>query len=190
MKSSTTHALDAVKKVSIEHDAIDLGLALLQHIEGQINRADIKAELTLAIDALLVTSTIFLNDGMLLNSAWDRTGFSIDHLIATFSVLMFVSLFVSTYCAMLATIPKLTSPAQVSHNLFYFGSIASADEQEFIASFSEKQPEEVRVLMLSEIHALSSIAQRKFIRIRLSHLLLFFALAFWGIAQLLCVFPH
>ncbi len=158
----------------------DIGIVLLQHIESQIGRADIKTQITLAIDTILIAS---LGRGAISalfgNAFWDTNKTE-----AVFSALMFLFLIMSTFVTLFAVMPKLKLPKQMPQNLFYFASISETSESKFIEGFVAKQGD-FKSMILSEVYSLAKIAKSKYKRIQLSYWFLFIALLCWTLTQLL-----
>lgn len=177
------------RKPKLDHgytDASELQTewVLVQLVEGQISRADIKAEITLTVNTLLIASTALIEKNIASHTLLNGGASLVERLVALFSMLMFASLLVSTYFSLLAVLPRIKSAGGLGDNFFYFGSISYRSRQDFIDSFSKKQQPEIKEMMLQQVHALASIAQRKFQLIRVSLLLLFAAVTFWALARL------
>lgn len=195
MKPKTDPDVSSGEQTSTTPDGLKLGITLLRHIEGQLSRADTKAQFTLTVDAILMASTTLLGKSIVINSITYTTAPSINQLIAVLSILMFTSLLISTVFALLAVMPRLTPASRVPNNLFYFGTIVQEgekkiqeSEKKFIEQFTKQSPEEIRQMVLSEVHGLARIARDKFKWIRMSHYLLFVALVFWAGMQVLAIF--
>jgi Family of unknown function (DUF5706) len=158
---------------------------LFDHIEGQINLADTKAQLMLAADALLA-----LAFAPLLKSATTRllanSPSVLDFCVASFTIVMFLALVGSFYCALLVVRPYFRSSQRTT--LMYFGHIARSSEEEFISKFLAQSLDELKESVLIEVHAKAKIAKRKFERIRHSVDLLIVALVLWTVVQLLQAF--
>jgi hypothetical protein len=165
---------------------VELGLTLLAHIEGQLNRADSKAQFTLTANTLLIASATLLNDGIA-TTILDRSASILSRAAGISAILMFITLLLSTIYSLLAVMPKLTLPAK-DRNVFFFGAIVRTDEKTFIERIKKTEAKEFDDMVLSETYALAGIAQQKFLRIKYSHQLLLVAIAFWSVMQLLIMF--
>ncbi len=148
-----------------------LGLELLHHVENQLLRADNKAQYTLVVDALLLV-------GVALTTS--PSG-SPAHVMLM--MLAAAALLASIFFCLAVVMPKLNPPAAV--NLFYFSSILTLSEEDFVARFRALQAPDVEAMLLSELYVLSAITQGKFLKIRRSHLALYVGLGLWAIAYLL-----
>lgn len=166
-------------------DRLELGISILQHVEGQLNRADSKAQFTLTLDALLIASSAFLGSG----ASGEVTRLNAMTLsyrfVAIFGIAMFVTLLISTVYALLAVIPRFTPKNMANQNIFYFGNIVQQDRKEFAEHYGNQSRREIEKMLMSEIHDLSGIAKQKFALIRISYIFLFFALGFWSIVQMI-----
>ncbi len=165
---------------------VELGLTLLAHIEGQLNRADSKAQFTLTANTLLIASATLLNDGIAA-TILDSSASILSRTAGISAILMFMTLLLSTVYSLLAVMPKLTLPAK-DRNVFFFGAIVRTDEKTFIERIKKTEAKEFDDMVLSETYALAGIAQQKFLRIKYSHHLLLVAIAFWSVMQLLIMF--
>ncbi len=166
----------------------DLAVMLYEHIEAQINRADTKAQLILAADTLLATTIAALGKGILA----DLFGVSTDgahRMTALLATLMFAALLTSAFYALVVARPILRSH-DGGTTLFYFGQIAKSNSQDFIAKFSGLSPVEVKQSLLTEIHAMSEIAKRKFVWVQHSLDFLVAALVLWSLNQVLQALAH
>lgn len=150
---------------------LDLGLELLHHVENQLARADAKAQYTLIVDALLLVGVAFTT----------APASGVAHRVAM--LLAAAALFISILFCLAVVMPKLNPPKEV--NLFYFSSILTLSEADFMARFRALQAPEVETMLLSELYVLSAITQGKFLKIRRSHLALYVGLGLWALAYLL-----
>lgn len=165
-------------------DKLELGISILQHVEGQLNRADSKAQFTLTLDALLIASSAFLGTG----AKGEVVGLSATTfsslIVPVLGIAMFVTLLISTIYALLAVIPRFTPKTMANNNIFYFGNIAQQKRDDFAEHYISQSYREIEKMLMSEIHDLSGIAKQKFSLIRISYIFLFLALGFWSILQM------
>lgn len=161
----------------------ELGLTLLAHIEGQLNRADSKAQFTLTANTLLIASATLLNNGVAA-TVLDYSAPLLSRVEGVSAILMFITLLFSTFCSLLAVMPKLTLPAK-DRNVFFFGAILRTDEKTFIERIRKTEAKEFDDMVLSETYALAGIAQQKFLHIKHSHHFLLVAMVLWAVMQLL-----
>lgn len=166
-----------------DFDEYSLGLNLMQHIEGQLERADNKAQFTLTIEALLLASSTIWGSTVNQSPTISSTAF-LNNFILILSVLILIVLAISTVFAMLAVMPKLATPNKVN-NIFYFGSITQDKENIFTELIKKYTAEEITAMLFSEIYALSEIAKRKYELIQRSYHLLFLAIGLWTLTQIL-----
>jgi hypothetical protein len=173
------------KENEADFDEYSLGLNLMQHIEGQLERADNKAQFTLTIEALLLASSTIWGSTVTQSPTISSMAF-LDIFILILSVLVLIILVASTIVAMLAVMPKLASPNEVN-NIFYFGSITDTEEATFTHLIKSYTDEEIITMLFSEIYALSEIAKRKYELIQRSYYLLFLAIGLWTLTQTLII---
>ena len=164
---------------------LELGISILQHVEGQLNRADTKAQFTFSLDTLLIASSAFLGLGAIDNAARINAPISSHRMVAVLGIAMFVTLLVSTVYALLAVIPRFTPSNRANRNIFYFGNIVQQRRSDFAEQYLSLSNREIERMLMSEIHDLSGIAKQKFALIRTSHIFLFFSLGLWAIIQVI-----
>ncbi|HKD77744.1 MAG TPA: Pycsar system effector family protein [Ktedonobacterales bacterium] len=171
----------AASQVS-EKEVLKLARYLQEHIEGQINLADTKAELTLTADAFIGAIIFSLNRDALLSAFGNHP--LIDQIIALCALLTLGALLMSILFALFVALPRL-SFAGTTPSIFYFGYIArqNKDEQDFVEEFlygkadkdGKRQglaTEQVSKFILHNAYAKAKIAAVKFARIRWSLLFL------------------
>ena len=177
---------EAQRAAKKEEDTQEFGKKLMDHLGGEITRADTKAQFILTVDALLLASTTLFEKGIAI-TIFEPGSSLIARLAGIFSILMFITLLVSTILAITAIIPRLTPPGKVN-NLYFYGTVTDYKEHDFIHAVRKQTPREMNDLLLSEVHALAKIAQKKFIIVRRSYQWLFLAVGFWILAQGLVAF--
>lgn len=170
----------------VEQDLItELVKLLFEHLGSQIALADHKAHLTVAADAILVASIASLDKGIAL-SLLDNAAPVISRLASFSTILMFVSLLLSLYYALMVAKPILMLPRR--ETLFYFGNIQQWSEKEFIDKFLSQPRHEISGSILALVYAQARIANRKFVGVRQSINFLIAALILWALVQLLIAF--
>jgi len=174
----------------MNEETIELMKTLFTYMEDQIRFADSKAQglLLLATSALVaVAITGALNKGTgiaLIDSS--ETLFS--RVSALFSILMFASLIVAIYCAVLTLRPWPSVPG--IETLLYFDRISRLSLESFIQQFVQQTRSEIHISLLSAIHTKSQIADWKFYQVRLGLNFLLVAMVLWGAAQILSAFAR
>jgi hypothetical protein len=159
-----------------------MAVLLFDHIEGQLARADNKAQLVLAADTLLAAALTLSGGGIgKIFTAGMTFGETASGLIG---VLLFLSLIVSIFFAILASKPILKAPNQ-ERNLFFFGHIAACEPDEFVTHFLNQTGDDMREALLGQVYVKSKIASYKFAWVRRSTNFLIVALALWAISQIL-----
>lgn len=178
-------ALQALKLHDQEEEVTKAAFLLFEHIEGQINLADTKAQLTLAADALLAGTFAVLGKGAVSNLL-SNTSPILDRLADLSTVLMFLALVCSFYYALRVINPHLQGSKRFT--LMYFGQIAQMDEDDFIDTFRNQSLSDLKASTLAQVHTKAKIAQVKFARASRSVNFLILSLIFWAISQLLLAF--
>lgn len=164
-------------------DTTQLATQLFEHVQGQINFADTKAQLTLAADALLA-AVVAPQGRSLLGGLLDGSAPPLTRIAALLGLLMFASVLLSVYFALVVARPMLRVGG-ARPSLFYFGTIVQHSEEEFIKAFVSQSSEDVRLALLAQVHARAKIAWRKFTAIQRSLDFLVAALVLWTVAQVL-----
>ena len=188
-QNTANNALTPTSQKSVlpnhEEEITKAAMLLFEHIEEQIGRADTKAQLTLAADALLAGTLAFLGKGAA-SSLLSNTSPVFDRLADLFTVLMFLALVCSVYWALRVVNPHLRGSKHFT--LMYFGQIAQMDENDFIHRFGSQSLNDLKASTLAQVHIKARIAQYKFARVRWSVNFLVASLVFWAIIQLLLAF--
>lgn len=164
-----------------------LAAQLFEHMQGLINFADTKAQLTLAADALLAAIITTMSQQMMANLL-NSNALPLARIAGLLAVLMFVALLLSIYFALVVARPVLRVSGAKSNSLFYFGHIVQYSEKEFVEAFMSLTGEEAEAALLTQIYARSKIVWRKFNAIRRSLDFLVVALVLWIAAQILLAF--
>jgi hypothetical protein len=188
-QNTANHVLTPILQKSTppsqEEEVTKATILLFEHIEDQINRADTKAQLTLAADALLAGTLATLGKGTG-KSLLSNTSPFLDRFADLFTILMFLALVCSFYWALRVINPHLRSSKRLT--LMYFGRIAQMNEDDFINTFGNQSLRDLKESTLSQVHTKAKIAQVKFARARWSVNFLLLALVFWSVIQLLLAF--
>ncbi len=188
-QNTANHILTPIPQKSTsssqEEEVTKATLLLFEHIEDQIGRADTKAQLTLAADALLAGTLAALGKGAA-RSLLSNTSPILDRFADLFTVLMFLALVCSFYWALRVVNPHLRGSKRFT--LMYFGRIAQMNEDDFITTFGNQSLSDLKVSILAQVHTKAKIAQIKFARVRWSVHFLLVSLVFWAIIQLLLAF--
>ncbi len=164
----------------------ELAGLLFEHMQGQINFADTKAQLTLAADALLAATIAPLGRGIAL-SLLDGSAPILTRALALVTALMIASLLISVYYSLIVARPVIRVKGALKSS-FYFGDIVAQEEAGYIQNFMAKTPDDLKKEMLAQVYAKALIAQRKFTASRHSLNFLVGALVLWAGAQVMLAF--
>jgi hypothetical protein len=156
---------------------------LLNHVEGQLNSADNKAQFILVATALIgaalaVASVPGAQGAVCSAPAW----YPAVEQVLKVSVLLAAS--AAVFFSLWATWPRLGVRGQ-SLTLWHFGPISARTEEEFGREFAGQPVEEAAVQVAAQIHARSRIAVGKVRRVRASIAFLSAGLLLWLVGQLL-----
>jgi hypothetical protein len=149
---------------------------LYQQMDSQIMLADSKAQLIITANAIIIAS-FTLDQGAIRRilaagtSLPDRIGLGL-------SVAMIVCIMLSVFYALATTRPNLAPPSQVL-NLFFWGHIAQVPEAEYREKFMNMSIDEVKLSVITQIHARSRVVARKFRRVQRSLDFLFISLVLY-----------
>lgn len=149
-------------------------LLYMHHLEldNSIRQADQKANLILGVDAILIAAiTTETVQNFLVR------GFPIESIVL-------IGVIGSVFFSLLAVLPRFTQNKNRVGTDHFFGDIVKISEQAFLARWMDMTLQQVKESVLSQIYAKSHIAQRKFINVRRSAILLLVALVVWGLLWL------
>lgn len=137
----------------------ELALVLFTHLEDQLNRTDTKAQVVLAVDALLLGwfSTQHLT---VLRGVFAQPTFGAGWTSAVLTLLVFFGLFLSLACGLVVIWPRVGNSRGSA--LVYFGGIARQSEGDYVAALLRQSPAEVLASVLAGVHAKARIARAKY----------------------------
>lgn len=164
-----------------------MAVMLYHHIQQQIELADTKSEFILAANAILAATVTSLYRGMatqIFNNQFPLA----NRPASLLGLLMFLTLIISFYYALMVARPKLKVPLREEENLYFFGGIQLYTGEEFAKKFLALQKEQIAPGILKQTYTISHIAYMKFMRIRKSIDFLIAALALWGLSHLAMAF--
>jgi hypothetical protein len=161
-------------------DVTRLIYMLYLDIEQQINRADLKAQITLSTSAILIgvmvnlgVGVTFTRPGALAAHEWIATGF--------------YGVFIVAMClafgrGIAAAFPRAVRKASgVNHhpNLYFSGQIVSIAADDYAELFCRQSNDAVKRSVLGQIHSKSIVLEAKLRNVRLGMICLLIALAAW-----------
>lgn len=167
---------------AVEDTTADVALALFDHLEDQINRTDIKAQVVLAADAILF-GWFSTQNLTVVQSLLGKHAPTVARMTALLTASVFVGLFLSLASGLVVIWPR--SGGSQRSTLVYFGAISRRSEPDFVASFLHQSQAEVIQSVLSGIHATARIAQRKFRWVSFSVAFLLATLVLWTALEVL-----
>lgn len=151
--------------------ATHLYVAHWNEVDALIRQADLKAQVLLGIDALLLAA---------LSRAEGAVGGFAP--VDTFLEYLTLAILLASITMALSTIaPRIGKPPS-DDALLYFRAVASMDPADFVDRYVNQTPQELLRRVAFELHAKSRIADRKLVRIRQGVLLLAAAATTWSLA--------
>jgi hypothetical protein len=163
-------------ETAIDGTTAEVALALFDRLEDQVNRTDIKAQVVLAADALLLGWFSTQNPTAVQTLLGAHTS-PAARVAAVLTMLVFVGLFLSLASGLIVIWPR--GGASAPATLVYFGGIARRTEVDFVAAFLRQSREEVVKEILAGVHATARIAQQKLRWVSISIVYLLATLVLW-----------
>ena len=154
---------------------------LYQQMDSQIVLADSKAQLIITANAIIIAS-ITLDQGAIRRIIDAGTSLP-DRLGLVLSVAMIVCIMLSVFYALATTRPNTAPPAQIL-NLFFWGHISQIPEAEYRERFMDMSINEVKLSVVTQIHARSKVVARKFRTVQRSLDFLFVSLLLYLLTYL------
>lgn len=155
----------------------ELALALFTHLEEQINRTDTKAQVVLAVDALLL-GWFSTQNPTVVRGVLAQPAFGADWLGALLTLLVFFGLFLSLACGLVVIWPRVGKTT--GSTAVYFGDIARQSERDYTAAMLRQSPVEMLASVLAGVHAKARIARAKYRWVGLSLAFLLASLVLLG----------
>lgn len=161
---------------------------LYQDVEAQINRADLKAQITLSTSAILAAMVANLGLGLASPQLadWHSTEWSV--LTVYFGFLLCITTAIGH--ALLAAFPRSLGKSHLpssNPNLYFTADIVSLEPDAYVNLFSSQLNSEVRDRVLRQIHAKARVLEMKIAHIRKGLKFLSFAMALWLLARVILV---
>jgi len=172
-------------------DVTRLLYMLYQDVENQINRADLKAQITLSTSAIL--AVMVSNMGFGLRSAdihfWSKT---------EWTVLCIYVVFIGLICsaighALLAAFPRSIGKSKKKPedaNLYFTSDIISLQPETYIKHFNTQLNSDVRENVLRQIHAKGRVLEAKFGHVRWGLKFLGLAMVVWLVARVVLAISY
>ncbi len=183
---SKSNLLPKTRSLPSEEEIEQNAHLLFQQIEGQLTLCDIKAYLTITLDAALVILLIFA-EGQNLHKVFQPVTPQLER-IADLGLFLTLFLFLcSCFSAVQATFPTVQDRDRIS--LLYPGHIAVLKHDKFVMNFQEQPLRELKESLLSEVYTKAKIARRKLSLVTWSLSFFFASLLLWVIAQLFLLVP-
>lgn len=166
-------------------DVTRLIYMLYQDVEQQINRADLKAQITLSTSAIITAMMVNLGSGVRAHDLTQVRPFEV------VSILLY-ALFVVAMCFVVgrgisAAFPRaIKKTGETAHrpNLYFTGQIASMAAEDYADDFCQQSNDLVKRSVLGQIHSKSLVLEAKLHHVRRGMTFLASALGLWLAARL------
>lgn len=164
---------------------------LYQDVEAQINRADLKAQITLSTSAILAAMVANLGLGLASPhlADWRLTEWSV--LMVYFGFLICIIRAIGH--ALLAAFPRSLGKSHIPNpnpNLYFTADIVSLEPETYVQLFSSQLNGDVRDKVLKQIHAKAHVLEMKIAHIRKGLKSLSFAMMLWLLARMILVIGY
>ncbi len=166
-------------------DVTRLIYMLYQDVEQQINRADMKAQLTLSTSAVLMAMIVNMGTGVQTRDMAVMQGFeSIAVLLYLLFILCMCFAFGRGIAAAFPRAVKKTGGENRHPNLYFSGQIALIPCDEYADLFCKQSNDGVKRSVLGQIHSKALVLEAKLYNVRKGMTFLLLALGWWILARL------
>lgn len=166
-------------------DVTRLIYMLYQDVEQQINRADMKAQLTLSTSAVLMAMIVNMGDGVHAASAAAMRGF--ENAAVALYLLFIICMCFAFGRGIAAAFPRAvrkTGGKNHHPNLYFSGQIAQIPGEEYADLFCMQTNDGVKRSVLGQIHSKALVLEAKLRNVRKGMAFLLLALGCWIVARL------
>lgn len=166
-------------------DVTRLIYMLYQDVEQQINRADMKAQLTLSTSAVLMAMIVNMGTGVRVQSFASMQWF--ESLTVLLYLLFFACMCFAFGRAIAAAFPRAVrkNGGENHHpNLYFSGQISLISGEEYADLFCKQSNDGVKRSVLGQIHSKALVLEAKLHNVRKGMTYLLLALGLWILARL------
>jgi hypothetical protein len=167
-------------------DVTRLIYMLYQDVEQQINRADLKAQLTLSTSAVLMAMIVNMGPGLRLNSWGGLHWF--EYIVLVLYAVFIVCMSLAFGRGIAAAFPRAVKKAPDANrhpNLSFSGQIALIPGDEYADLFCKQSNDGVKRSVLGQVHSKCIVLEAKLHNVRKGMTYLLVALGLWIVARLL-----
>ncbi|RBP35492.1 hypothetical protein DES53_12112 [Roseimicrobium gellanilyticum] len=164
---------------------------LYQDVELQINRADLKAQITLSTAAIL--AALVVNVGFGITTLELRQWIPMEWVAGGVYLLFLICLCATIIHALMATYPRAvlrTRNTVTNPSLYFSGHIITLDSEDYAQRFEEQSNAAVLSRLIKQVHAKSRVLELKLSHIRVGLRCLGVALMLWLLARGLLVIAY
>ncbi|OYW77546.1 MAG: hypothetical protein B7Z37_03715 [Verrucomicrobia bacterium 12-59-8] len=166
-------------------DVTRLIYMLYQDVEQQINRADLKAQLTLSTSAVLMAMIVNMGPGLRLHSWAGLQGY--EYAVLALYALFIVCMSQAFGRGIAAAFPRAVNKAPDANrhpNLYFSGQIAKIPGDEYADLFCKQSNDGVKRSVLGQVHSKCIVLEAKLHNVRKGMTFLLVALGLWIVARL------
>jgi hypothetical protein len=164
---------------------------LYQDVELQINRADLKAQISLSTAAILAALVVNVGLGITTREAGDWR--PLEWAAAVVYLFFLICLCATIIHALLATYPRAMGKARdIATNpcLYFSGHIITLDSDDYAQRFEQQANADVLSRLIKQVHAKSRVLELKLSHIRVGLRCLGVAMLLWLLARCLLIFAY
>ncbi len=172
-------------------DVTRLIYMLYQDVEQQINRADMKAQLTLSTSAVLMAIIVNMGTGVQVRDVAAMRWF--EGLGVLLYLLFIICMCVAFGRGIAAAFPRAVkkSGGENHHpNLYFTGQIALIPGEEYADLFCQQSNDGVKRSVLGQIHSKALVLEAKLHNVRKGMTFLLLALGWWIVARLVLLIGY
>ena len=169
-------------------DVTRLIYMLYQDVEQQINRADLKAQLTLSTSAVLMAMIVNMGPGVRLHSLAGMQAF--EYVVMALYALFILCMSFAFGRGIAAAFPRAVRKAPDANrhpNLYFSGQIAQIPGDEYADLFCRQTNDGVKRSVLGQVHSKCIVLEAKLHNVRKGMTYLLVALGLWIAARLVLV---
>jgi hypothetical protein len=155
---------------------------LSQDMDNLTRHADFKAQIILAINAILTATAVGQASTLPSDGGLGLLAFTCG--IVTLGLMIG-----SVYFSLRTVLPRNVDPHDTPlRNLFFYADISTLTEEEYTRRFLGQSLPELRDAMLAQVYAKSHVIEAKFVSVRRAIGLLFWAVAIWLVGRIFAAF--
>lgn len=154
-----------------------------QEVDNSIRHADLKAQLIVGINAILLAAVTNAS-GLFSVIGGDTTAQPLPTQVGfILNLNVLTCLLLSIFYSLSTIIPRFKT-ADTVNSVFFFGDIIKLKQADYVQRYTNMTLKQYKEEMIAQIHAKSFIVDTKFRKVRVSLLFLYAAMFFWALEYL------